>query len=214
MYCSAHLELPNLIEGANASKDDHLLATLCLQDLSDQLSDRVGCSPRGLRSFAARWSSALLELYHLDHGKGILADLAKILPTSSLHPLQRLKKSPSLPPRPFVAKHAQLAPLSPIQAGNQGGESEKAPVSGRSWLDVMAGSWRAKKRPLVGWLVKKEPSDLQYRLISRKSQAAIFSVEVMSHIVSASLTEDSYGVVQKDLEEIFNIHPTDPRTEY
>jgi len=204
VYCSAplHLELPNLIEGANA-KDDHLLATLCLQDMSDQLSDRVDVRrevfalslPGG---HPHSWNS-ILDICKRNFG-GLSKDISNLI--SPPPPSTEVEEEPIPAAITLLSPNMRrLAPLSPIKQ-----ETKEEKVKSPSFGEKLVGWWPGvleslKKRPLVGWLVK-EPSDLQYRLIFAKSQAAIFSVEVMSHIVSASLTEDSYGVVQKDLEQI------------
>lgn len=93
----------------------------------------------------------------------------------------------------------RLAPLAP--------QKEATPTTSSPSLgDKLASQWDAviqslKKRPLVGWLVTTPP-DVSFRLVFARSQEAIFAVEILSHIVRTSISEDNYGVVQKDLAAI------------
>jgi len=57
---------------------------------------------------------------------------------------------------------------------------------------------RLKKQPGVSMLFKVQP-EAGMRAIFCKSQAAIWSVDILSHLVAASITEDRFGVVQKEL---------------
>ena len=45
-------------------------------------------------------------------------------------------------------------------------------------------------------------SDASIRLVYARSQLVIWAVEGLAHLVSASITEDRYGVVQKDLPKV------------
>jgi len=58
-----------------------------------------------------------------------------------------------------------------------------------------------KKRPLIGWLFN-QPPDLNLRTVFTRSQSVIYSVEILSFVVAASVKEDNYGVLQKDLPDI------------
>lgn len=58
-----------------------------------------------------------------------------------------------------------------------------------------------KKQPGLALLFKVQP-DAGLRAIFCQSQAAIWSVDVLSHLVANSITEDRFGVVQKELPTI------------
>jgi len=57
---------------------------------------------------------------------------------------------------------------------------------------------RFKKQPGVSMLFKVQP-DAGMRAIFCKSQEVIWSIDILSHLVAASITEDKFGVVQKEL---------------
>jgi len=64
-----------------------------------------------------------------------------------------------------------------------------------SMLDML------KKQPGLALLFKIQP-DAGLRGIYCKSQAAIWSVDILSYLVASSITEDRFGVVQKELPTI------------
>jgi nucleoporin NDC1 len=62
---------------------------------------------------------------------------------------------------------------------------------------------RVKKQPGVAWLFRVHP-DAGIRHIFCKSQAAIWSVDILSYLIANSINEDKFGVVQKELAIILN----------
>jgi len=195
------LELANLLEGV--ASEDNLLATLCLQNLSDEVADKVNVR-REIFALSLpgghphSWNK-ILDVCNKNHVE-VSNEISKLIspppPESPVdQPAAGQAASAILAPN-----MRRLAPLSPIkQDETQEVKTVSLIEKLNIWCEGVLES--LKKRPLLGWLVK-EPQDLAYRLIFAKSQAAIFSVEILSHIVSASIKEDSYGVVQKDLPNI------------
>jgi len=62
---------------------------------------------------------------------------------------------------------------------------------------------KVKKQPGVAWLFRVQP-DAGIRHIFCKSQAAIWSVDILSYLVANSIIEDKFGVVQKELAIILS----------
>lgn len=59
-----------------------------------------------------------------------------------------------------------------------------------------------KERPIIGFLFDEIP-EARTQAIFADCQLNIWAVEVLSRLVAASYTEDTYGVVQKSLPDIF-----------
>lgn len=61
---------------------------------------------------------------------------------------------------------------------------------------------RLKERPVIGFLFDETP-EARRKAIFADCQLHIWAVEALSRLVAASYTEDTYGVVQKSLPDIF-----------
>lgn len=108
--------------------------------------------------------------------------------------------TPTPKPEPQYISSPGMRRLAP----SFGAKMEEVPVpSGVSPAKQMMSSItnlldRLKKQPGVAMLFKVQP-EAGMRAIFCKSQAAIWSVDILSHLVAASITEDRFGVVQKEL---------------
>jgi len=58
-----------------------------------------------------------------------------------------------------------------------------------------------KKQPIIAFLFKVHP-DAKLRSVFCRSQGTIWSVDILSHLIASSITEDRFGVVQKELPTI------------
>jgi len=203
VHCTTplHMELHNLLQGA--ASDQPLLALLSLQELSDQTVGRPDVR-REVFSLSLpgghphTWTS-ILESTNRYLGS-INKDLSELLSPTKKVQIEEIGPNPATPV--FSPNMRRLAP-------NGTNFKQATPVTVRpSFSERLASQWAdiqesMKKRPLVGWLVNT-PADVAYRKIFARSQAAIFSAEILSHIASSSIKEDSYGIVQKYLPEMLN----------
>jgi len=196
-----HVSIPDLLQGL--SSDNKLFSLLCFQDLSEQVVEREEVR-REVFSLSMpgghphTWNTVLKACNRS------LSEMNKGLSDIFSPPIQA-QKNQETAAEGSVASHVmsphirRLAPLAP--------QKEATPTtSSPSLWDKLASQWDAviqslKKRPLVGWLVTTPP-DVSFRLVFARSQEAIFAVEILSHIVRTSISEDNYGVVQKDLAAI------------
>jgi nucleoporin NDC1 len=193
-----HLELANLLEGTGAS--NQLLSVLSLQELAEQVAERPDIR-REVFSLSLpgghphTWNSILALCNR--HIGGVKDDLGKLLSPPPTQKVEAVKPPPQI--EIFSPNIRRLAPVSAKQDVPCEPSSPSLPEKLNLYLDSVLES--LKRRPLIGWLLTQAP-DVPYRAVFTRSQSVIFCVEILSHIVSASITEDSYGVVQKDLPDI------------
>ena len=118
------------------------------------------------------------------------------------------------PKAPTPSSPPKLIPVAQISSPNM---RRLAPVSGTKLEDITVppsispakllsnniASFMTslKKQPLLA-LFFKVKDDADIRAVFCKSQATIWSVDILSHLVANSIVEDKFGVVQKDLPEI------------
>ncbi|XP_023336873.1 nucleoporin NDC1 isoform X2 [Eurytemora carolleeae] len=198
-----HLELANLLEGVGST--NLLLSTLLLQNLVDQVAEKPDIR-REVFSLSLpgghphTWNS-ILSLCHR-HIVSMKDDLNSLLSPAPPAPAKEIGPiEPPPPPQiellsPNIRRLAptsarQVVPVLPIPPSLPGRINQFC----ESVLDSL------KRRPLVGWLVNQAP-DVPFRVVFTRSQLVIFCVEILSFLVSASIKEDRYGVVQKDLPYI------------
>jgi len=196
------LELPSLLEALTS--DHHLLRFLSLQDLAQ---------------LAANNDPSRAQLYTLSQPGGhphnwntVSTSCLKALDTmsSQLSDITSPKPKPP-PPAPKTEEPAhpssRMRRLAPVGASSPvaGGEVQDLTlVSPPTQILKQAASnvWTdLKKKPLISLFFSSQP-DSSLRSVFSTSQPVIWSLEVLSHLVSASLTEDRFGVVQKQLPVI------------
>jgi len=88
---------------------------------------------------------------------------------------------------------------------NKTGESKdilsKIPLGGNYLVKILKS---IKEKCSNNALINASP-DAGVRAVFAKSQVVIWAVEGLSHLISFSISEDRYGVVQKDLSEVISI---------
>jgi len=198
------LDLGNLLDAC--ASDTEILSLLALQNLSD-----ATCESSDVRKDIFSLSIPGGHPHTWNKLKSVTLD--KILKINS--ELNKLISPPKVEDPPIAtitSNHTSFArsiasPNMRMLAPNRQDKiviSEPTPPP--KWVEQMLANWNdfvgsLNRRPIIGWLVR-QPQDFGFRQVFTKSQACIYSAEILSHVVRASITEDSYGVVQKDLPAI------------
>lgn len=209
-----NLSLDNMLEGAG-SKSSSLLTLLSLQNLCESTCESADIR-RELFSLSIpgghphHWNK--LQSVTLKTLQDMNADLGKLFKPPAENKEESKEPQTSTPLHPNFARRVvspNMRMLAPANAKTEKSDVDKlakAPTPPPKWVENLNAQWKSfmsslSKRPLIGWMIN-EPQDLAYRQIFTKSQSAIYSAEILSYVVRASIEEDGYGVVQKDLPEI------------
>jgi len=210
-----NLSLDNMLDGA-ASKSSNLLTLLSLQNLCESTYEGADVR-RELFSLSIpgghphQWNK--LQSVTLKNLQGMNADLGKLFKPPVENKEESNNPQTSTPLHPNFARRVvspNMRMLAPAAAKSEKSAEEKltkAPAPPK-WVESLNAQWKSfvsslSKRPVIGWMIN-EPQDFAYRQIFTRSQAAIYSAEILSYVVRASIEEDGYGVVQKDLPEILS----------
>jgi len=207
------LSLDNMLEGA--SSESSLLSLLSLQSLAEAACES-GDIRREIFSLSIpgghphMWNK--LQSVTLKSLQTMNSELGKLLspPPPPPEPKDDEVKNPltSTPLHPNFGRRVvspNMRMLAPARTEKSEASQAKVPAPPK-WVESLNAHWNnfvtsLSKRPIIGWMIN-EPQDLPYREIFTTSQAAIYAAEILSYVVRASIEEDGYGVVQKDLPAI------------
>jgi len=198
------LDLENLLDAC--ASDTDILSLLALQNLSDATNESSDVR-RQIFSLSIpgghphTWNK--LKSVTLANIQKINSELSKLLSPPKVEDSPETTKTanPTSFARSIASPNMRL--LAPNRQDKIVCPEEPSPPK---WMQNMLNHWddfvgSLNRRPIIGWLVR-QPQDLAFRQVFTKSQACIYSAEILSHVVRASIGEDSYGVVQKDLPAI------------
>jgi len=194
-----HLELPSLLDALNT--DQSLLHHLSLSSWSRLAATN---SPSRAAVFTlsqpgghpSNWNTvSSLCLKQIDAMTKKLSDLTSPKPAAAPAPSKEVADT-AAPGMRRLAPDMGLAPAKETK-----GVSLVTPPT-QILKEATDHAWKEmKKKPLLS-VFFSSPPDSSLLLALSHSQPVIWSVEILSHLVSASLTEDKYGVVQKQLPVI------------